>query len=739
MKTDPTPFQIDPATLISQLKKGTKPGFEPEKEAAHVLQLLEDSGIKALLGNYKYDHFIASGGSGLVFAIEDTISNTKRALKLSRYGAVSAEKKANDPVDVELEIEALSLVNHQNVTRFYGGALTKDKHYALITHLVENPLNILEWVQSTIPIPSPHVHTDAKSGPPPPQRPSPQWDTDTIHNVFIKLAHILHGYASALYYMHKCELYHMDVKPNNLLVAKDGTPYVTDLGFARCKTRYLPDKNIPVGFTFGFQHPDIGEKYRLLVPESLNRSWTSIPVGDLNARFDLYSFGRTILQLLKLFEKRFGERVNAQYGYSYLHLLATLLLDARNIPIPTEAFAIEISQGIDNSLMSTFKFTSFESVVDRLERFIGKRPIEYRIPELNRWHPKALNHGVGTLVVTSRISNIIQHPAFRRLQSVSQLGTVVEVYPGATHTRHAHSLGVAGTVCECLCALYNDPENPIFNALVEDSDIKAMIVAALLHDLGQSEFGHELEEIDGTSYGHVLVAKIILYSAEYKDPNGYTLKQLIVRDWNIDWESIRAILRLGKGAPTPRFLAFQHFLDSPIDADKIDYLRRDAENCNVPYSRNLDIYRFLKCITVLPTTIGDARFLSLGIKEKGLASSTAITLARYQMYQSVYLHHTSRCLKAMVMTSCAQAHRSLRKEIDSIFGVFGDDASAMIADMFASHLIEQTPKFSVRTEVSGKTVQKRLSRIWKIILDGHHEMHASKLPLDRSISFFMAL
>src|SRR5581483_8577471 len=110
-------MKIMPESVESEIAAFRKENLDPAKEVKHIHSLLASPEAEELLKDYSYERFIAAGGSGLVFAVKDNISGTGRALKLSRANAVAQEKKPHDPVNVELEIEALSLVSHQNVTR----------------------------------------------------------------------------------------------------------------------------------------------------------------------------------------------------------------------------------------------------------------------------------------------------------------------------------------------------------------------------------------------------------------------------------------------------------------------------------------------------------------------------------------------------------------------------------------------------------------------------------------------
>lgn len=756
-------FQLDSdiERIKGEFNAMAKENFDAEVESKHLRQLLNDNEVRAIWVQYKDIHFIKAGGSGMVFEVTDKRSNSKRALKIARNAAKSPGDDPNDPVDVNLEIEALSLVNHQNVTRFYDGLISIDKYFVIVTQLVESPLNIAEWVAKRIGL---QVNKKGRIESFDVNTPVARFHTDDISDVFLELTQLLHGYASALSYMHESlQLFHMDIKHDNLLVDGHNHPFVTDLGFARSRPHYNDNDEVPVGFTFGFHHPYLEERRtHLRIRDTFAKARAKIPATELGPKFDVYAFGRTILYLLKLFECRFGERIQNNYNYLYLHLLATLLLDARNVSVDDnenrqgQDFVNEIALGIEHNLLRTFKIVSFPVIVNRLERLLGMRPIEYRIPELNPWYPRSLNNGHGYLNVTPRIEAIIGHPAFRRLREASQLGVISDIYPNATHTRHAHSLGVAGLLSHVLQALYHDEENPIFRVLVQDNQLKEVIISSLIHDVGQSEFGHELEEIDKDVFDHAAIGKAILHHPDYIDQQGRTVRQIVEgtkRDeWASNFDSVLDILNEDENAPHKYFTAFNNLISGPIDVDKIDYLRRDGGACDVSYSDALDLERFLKCITILPVKIRHKHSeLKLGIKEKGLAASEAIAIARRQLYQAVYLQHTVRAIKAMVLTACAQAYFKLLVEMREIFDGSGepmllDTTKMLVHEMYVSHLICRVPKFAT-LQKHADTGEKRKQRkssfdrvmqdMWhKKIVSGHFQCMKDEIFLDRSITFF---
>jgi phosphohydrolase domain-containing protein len=94
----------------------------------------------------------------------------------------------------------------------------------------------------------------------------------------------------------------------------------------------------------------------------------------------------------------------------------------------------------------------------------------------------------------------------------------------------------------------------------------------------------------------------------------------------------------------------QRLVNGPIDADKFDYLRRDALHAGVPYSQSIDVERFLGGLTVVRD---DDKSLSLAVKQKAISSAEMFSMARYFMYTSVYYQHTVRMFDRVLQEAIA--------------------------------------------------------------------------------------
>ena len=86
--------------------------------------------------------------------------------------------------------------------------------------------------------------------------------------------------------------------------------------------------------------------------------------------------------------------------------------------------------------------------------------------------------------------DLVDCPEVQRLRFINQLGLCSYTYPGSTHTRFSHSLGVLNLMTLCILHLKQD-----YSKHFKGLDEKALLAAALLHDIGHSPLSHATEEI----------------------------------------------------------------------------------------------------------------------------------------------------------------------------------------------------------------------------------------------------
>jgi len=111
--------------------------------------------------------------------------------------------------------------------------------------------------------------------------------------------------------------------------------------------------------------------------------------------------------------------------------------------------------------------------------------------ELNEHKEKIINDPIhGHIEMPSYCVDMIDTPQFQRLRDLKQLGVSYLIFPGASHNRFEHCLGVshlAGT-------LLNRFRKIQPNLGIDDNDIKCIQLAGLCHDLGHGPFSHSFEK-----------------------------------------------------------------------------------------------------------------------------------------------------------------------------------------------------------------------------------------------------
>jgi uncharacterized protein len=220
---------------------------------------------------------------------------------------------------------------------------------------------------------------------------------------------------------------------------------------------------------------------------------------------------------------------------------------------------------------------------------------------------------------------LVDTPVFQRLRYVRQLGLAFLVYPGATHSRFEHALGAYHLARTTLGML---EERGSLRRLPADEPA-VVRAAALLHDVGHYPFSHALEEI-GVPH-HERVGRPLVTEGAVAD----VLRDTIGADAP---ERVYALIA-GRGAS-----ALQGLISGSIDLDKIEYLKRDALMCGVPYGE-IDVDRLLNALVVVDDPVSGGPAVAL--REKGLSALESLLFAKYQMYRNVYWHHAVRSATAM--------------------------------------------------------------------------------------------
>lgn len=236
---------------------------------------------------------------------------------------------------------------------------------------------------------------------------------------------------------------------------------------------------------------------------------------------------------------------------------------------------------------------------------------------------------------------VISQPAFQRLRRIRQLAWTDYIYPGAMHTRFEHSLGVlhvASLLYDAICRKSGEilKSDLAYNQDGLARDRQLVRFAALLHDVGHSPFSHAAEELfpksaDGKRYVHEDYSVAIINSELRSAIEGHDLNA----NYGLHADDVAAMVKGSAKAKQPIF--WRDVIAGQMDADRMDYLLRDAHHCGVEYGR-YDLKRLVTTIRAIRSRDGHPP--QLGVSKGGLHAAEALVLARYFMFTQVYFHKT---------------------------------------------------------------------------------------------------
>jgi uncharacterized protein len=252
---------------------------------------------------------------------------------------------------------------------------------------------------------------------------------------------------------------------------------------------------------------------------------------------------------------------------------------------------------------------------------------------------------------------ILDSRPFQRLRHIHQLGMTHLLYPGATHRRFEHSLGVmelASRVFDVVTrpeAVTDEIRDLLPEIAHEDKRRywrRVLRIAALCHDLGHLPFSHTAEkELLPKDWNHERLTRETICGKDMQDI------------WNRVDPPLRPehLAKLAVGPKKATDLVFtpgetvlaEIIVGDAFGVDRMDYLLRDSHHIGVAYGR-FDHYRLIDTLRILTAPPSDtsepdrggSREPALGVEEGGLQSAEALLLARYFMYSQVYLHPVRR-------------------------------------------------------------------------------------------------
>ena len=221
---------------------------------------------------------------------------------------------------------------------------------------------------------------------------------------------------------------------------------------------------------------------------------------------------------------------------------------------------------------------------------------------------------------------------FQRLRRIKQLGFSELVYPGATHSRFAHSIGVFQTARELMGIVRKwTGENRM------EAQEQIALAAALVHDVGHGPFSHAFEfvgkKLDLKLAGHEQVSDQLIRESEIAE---------ILYEFGSGFANDVANVINKDGRQT----VYNAVVSSQFDADRLDYMRRDRLMTGTQQSA-IDLKWLLANLEIADVSVGvdDMKFADVPtfvIGPKAIPAAESYVLGNFQLYPAVYFHKTTR-------------------------------------------------------------------------------------------------
>jgi len=223
--------------------------------------------------------------------------------------------------------------------------------------------------------------------------------------------------------------------------------------------------------------------------------------------------------------------------------------------------------------------------------------------------------------------------------------------------------------------------------MLDSNDIKAVLLSALLHDIGHYPLAHSIELITQvkTLKRHEEIGRHLLGADEDSSSE-------IKRDENL----LRAIRSRNEWGSKPEYVAqiawgidpssadmtfdarklrlLRRIIDGPLDVDKIHYLLNDSIHTGNPVGTHFDARQLVSALCPLPSLDG------IGISPKGIAAAESMALARYRMYLDVFWHHTTRARRVMIARAIDYIAREKMQSVGDEYQEYLESALYHITD-----------------------------------------------------------
>ena len=290
----------------------------------------------------------------------------------------------------------------------------------------------------------------------------------------------------------------------------------------------------------------------------------------------------------------------------------------------------------------------------KVNAYVEKQMQGYQHCKINR--PKVLHDSVhGTNIFRPHEIAFLDLPIIQRLRRISQTDVASFVFPAGNHTRFEHTVGVAIVAGQMIDSIYAK-DHPFID-IDEEFVRNNCRIAALLHDCGHGPFSHLSEQLYASQFddvrknipfkgasAHEIISYHIATSTSIRTFNQDIIKETYGVDIDLDFvgEMIIGYIDKSNAKNAKRGFAVE-VINGPFDADKLDYILRDAHATGIRMA--LDLPRLMYTLNVIPDKEGINR---LAIDISGVAALESIIFNKMMLTSTIYHHQKVRAVGCML-------------------------------------------------------------------------------------------
>lgn len=347
----------------------------------------------------------------------------------------------------------------------------------------------------------------------------------------------------------------------------------------------------------------------------------------------------------------------------------------------------------------------------------------------------------GTIEINEGEILILDSPILQRLRHIKQLGLADLLFGSANHSRFSHTLGVLQTADSMARRVQRELQKE--GIITDEGEIQIVRLAAIFHDCGHMFCSHSTEryfENDTRCSQNIAIEKIrsVFTKLHIKPSTTEIISVLMVNSpsvrnllsivddglFNLDYNNgksdivIEKICCLILGFPySEKTIPYSQIISGQIDADKLDYLKRDSHSTGVPVA--VDMSRIFQKIRVVNTNDKFQmlstneekcdRVFKLAIAPAAINTVDQLIISRYMMFENVYFHQKTLTSEELLRYALRLIDSSTKGLFDNFINIMKLTDGLVMSNQFVEFV--KTSEIEIRDKDTFEHAAKILSEL----------------------------